>query len=697
MTAGGRGRIAAAGAVWAASWFLVAASALLTWLADLPADPLPDVFLSEAPREIRRLAYPINVTVALVYGPASALVLARRPHPVGIALACYAVGSGLSAFGIQYGILGARVDDLPLWGLFAYAAGWAFVPGTFLAAAVPLLVTRGRLPRWQRGIVITTGALAALATFISLTNQGESPPRNPLGIDVAAYQSSLPPLYTLLSGLVLAISLLSCGVVFARWRRTRRRRARFGFAWLAIGQLFVTASYIAQALPEYLGTPRWVIDFALLTPVVGQILFPAGIVVVILGERLWGVDLVVSRVLLWLLLSVSGVVLYLALVAVVPATIGASGALAFVAPVVIALAVLPLRGWLQRRIDRLVYGEGADAGALLARLGERIGELPPGPDGIQELADTLRRVLRLGWVQVRTANLSIASGAGDEEHAVRAPLTIGETHLGELSAGPVAGQRLDRRTRTVLADVAGLVATVVRLAESHAVLDAAHSALAARRAEERRAIRRELHDGLGPALAGTGFALAAVENLAPSDPDRARELLSELSEDVRARALEVRALADDVSAPRFEPDELAEMLSRLARRFESPLLQVRSDVSAAGRLPADVAEGLYFIAAEAVANAVRHAGARRVTARVRANDTTATLEVVDDGSGIPASASSGVGMASMRERAAALGGELAVSTGEAGTSVRVRIDWNTAATDGELVRRNAVPIRDGVL
>ncbi|GGH38157.1 sensor histidine kinase [Microbacterium album] len=712
MTAATRGRVGVAAAVWGASWLLVAASAFLAWGARLPTDPLPDVFLSEAPQEIRRLAYPIDVTVALVYGPASALILARRPHPVGIALACYAVGSGLAAFGIQYGLLGTRVDGLPLWGLLAYAAGWAFVPGTFLIAAVPLLVTRNRLPRWQRGVVMGTGAIAAVATVASLTNQAPVPPRNPLGVDVAAYQAMLPPVYTTLSGLALAISLLSCGVVFARWRASRRRRARFGLAWLAVGQLFVTASYIAQALPEYVGAPRWIIDFAFLTPVLGQILFPAGIVVVILGERLWGVDIVVSRVLLWLLLSVSGVVLYLAVVALVPATIGAGGALAFVVPVVIALAVLPLRGWLQRRIDRLIYGEGADAGALLGRLGGRIGELPPGAAGVRELADTLRRVLRLGWLEIRTAELHVSSGSARTADAVRTPLTIGDTPLGELTAGPVPGQRLDRRTRTVLADVAGLVATVVRLAESHRLLEAARAALAARRAEERRAIRRELHDGLGPALAGTGFALAAAVNIGPSDPERARALLTELADDVRERAREVRALADEVSTPQFEPDELPEMLSRLAGRFDSPQLRVRADATGAADLSADIAETLYFITAEAIANAVRHGGARSVTARVRATEEAAVLEVVDDGSGIPSDAVPGVGMASMRERAAALGGELTVSTSSSGTSVRVRIAREPAgahlgALDRPPMPAEAaapgaeavppVPIRDGAL
>jgi signal transduction histidine kinase len=681
MSAGGRSqsvRLGVAISVWGASWGLVLASLAIGWIADLPAEPLPGIFLSEAPAEVRTLAYDIDITVAIIYGPVSALILARRPwHPVAIILSVYAVGSGLAAFGIMYGLLGAQLPGLPLWGFFTYTAGWAFVPGTFLVASVPLLVTRRRIPRWQRAIVVLGAALAAAATFISLTQQGPQPPQNPFGIEHAAYQAVLAPLYTALSAGALAISTVSCVVVFARWLRMRGP-GRMGLAWLALGQFFVTLSYLAQALPAQLGAPPWVLDFALLTPVLGQILFPAAIIVVVLGQRLWGVEVVVSRLLLWTLLSFSGVVLYLAVVAVFPVALSGTGTLALLAPVVIALGLLPLRSWLQGRIDRLIYGEGADPGRLLRRLGDRMGELSPGPEGLRELAETLRRVLKLGWVSIQTAELDAAAGVRTDAEVSRIPFGSAGSSIGELHVHARPGQRLDRRTVTVLSDVAGLVATVARLAQSYIHLESARDALTARRSEERRAIRRELHDGLGPALAGIGFGLAAVENLAPTQPARARALLAELADDMHERVREVRALADEVSAPPRDTADLAGALTRLARRFDSPGLRVRTDVTDTSGLPASTAETLYLVAAEAVSNAVRHSGARVVTIRLRATGQETTLEVHDNGTGIPTDALPGVGMTSMRERVAPHNGTLTVSSSPSGTAVTARMPLDSA-------------------
>ncbi len=336
-----------------------------------------------------------------------------------------------------------------------------------------------------------------------------------------------------------------------------------------------------------------------------------------------------------------------------------------------ALTVLPLRGWLQRRIDHLVYGDGADPAHLMARLGGRIGELPPGPEGLQSLAHTLRTVLRLGWVRIEADGIDVSSGRHRDTAALALALPGGDA--GALHAQPLPGQGLDRRTRTVLRDVAGLVATVVRLAQSYAVLDAARASLAARRAEERRAVRRELHDGLGPALAGIGFGLAAVENLAGS-PERASALLRELADDVRARAGDVRALADAVSAPRAgETADLVGALHRLTRRFDSPQLRVTASLPPALALPGEHAEALYFIAAEAVSNAVRHSGAGAVNIRLRGTADGVELHVADDGVGIPPHAPTGVGMSSMRERARGVGGSLTISTDPAGTTVLARV------------------------
>lgn len=666
-------RRVAAGAVWAVSWALALASLVIAWVAALPTAPLPGVFLSQAPLPIRASFDDIGVTVALIYGPVAALILARRPHPVGVILAVHAVGSGIAAFGVQYGLLGARIDDLPLWGLAAFAAGWGFVPGTFMTAALPLLVTRRRVPPWQVALVVLCGVIALLAFFASLTQQSVPEPRNPFAIHDAAYQAVLPGFYTVLSFAAVAISIVSCVVLVVRWA-TASGRDRVGLAWLTLGQVFLTASYLALVLPDGLSLPAWIVDFGLIAPVLGQVVYPAAILVVVLGQRLWGVELVVSRVILWSLLSISGVVLYLVVVLAVPRLLpGADGAW-LLAPIVIAIAVQPIRRWLQRRIDRLIYGDGADPAVLLTRLGDRIGELEPGPAGLRELSEALRRVLRLGSVEVRSVSSTIVEVAGVASgEPVVVPLERRGRRIGELRVRPLEGQRLDRRTLAVLGDVAGLVAAAVQLVEANLVLEQARGDLVAERAEERRAIRRELHDGLGPALAGIGFGLAAVENLLPAQPAKAGELLGELADDLARRARDVRDLANAVTPSPLDGATLAEAIDELVRRFDSDELRVVAAIDASPALAPSVQDALYFIAAEALANAARHAGATRIDVDIAGHGDLVELAVSDDGQGIAADAPRGVGLASMRERAEELGGTLDLPPSGRGTIVRVRI------------------------
>lgn len=667
-----RRRVAAI-TVWTLSWAFAVASLLIAWIAALPTAPLPGVFLSQAPLAMRASFDDIGVTVALIYGPVAALILARRPHPVGVILAIHAVGSGIAAFGVQYGLLGAQVEGLPFWGLAAFAAGWGFVPGTFMTAALPLLVTRRRIPRWQLAIVVVCGIVATAAFLASLTQQSVPEPRNPFAIDDAAYQAVLPGLYTALSFAAVGISLVSCGVLIARWA-TASGRDRVGLAWLTLGHVFLTASYLALVLPEGLALPTWVVDFGLVAPVLGQVLYPAAILVVVLGQRLWGVEFVVSRVILWSLLSISGVILYLVVVLAAPRLLpGADGAW-FVAPILIAVAVQPIRSWLQRRIDRLIYGDGAEPAVLLTRLGDRVGELEPGPAGLRELSDALRGVLRLGSVEVRSESSDLVEVAGTASGApVVVPLMSRGQRIGELVVRPLEGQRFDRRTLAVLGDVAGLVTAAVQLVESNLVLERARGDLVARRAGERRALRRELHDGLGPALAGIGFGLAAVENLLPANPRQAGELLDELAADVARRARDVRELAGEVTPSPLDGATLAEAVDELARRFDSDELRVVARIQPSPTPAPAVQDAVYFIAAEALANAVRHAGATRIEIGITVLDDAVEAIVADDGRGLPAAIEPGIGLGSMRERAEELGGTLVVERRARGTLVRARI------------------------
>lgn len=192
-------------------------------------------------------------------------------------------------------------------------------------------------------------------------------------------------------------------------------------------------------------------------------------------------------------------------------------------------------------------------------------------------------------------------------------------------------------------------------------------------------LRRELHDGIGPALAGVGFGLAAVDNLRVGDPAAAGELATRLAQDLREQLGEVRRVARSVRADRTV-FELSVELSELAADFAGSGVEVTVDAPAAWRVPARAIRPLYLVAAEGVHNAVRHSGAAVVAIRLVEDDDAVVLTVADDGHGFDASAvAGGVGLTTMREHAAEAGADLTLDAGPAGTTIRFRVDTRAGA------------------
>lgn len=662
----GGGRLVAGIVVWVVSWMLALGALWLGVSLGLPRGPLPGTVLSVAPADVRALFWWIGVTVALVYGPVTFLLFSRRINVVGIILAVHAVGSALGSFGTQWGMLGAQHPGLPAWGLLAFSAGWAYVPGTFMTPVLALLVTHARLPRAQRALVWIGVVNAVIATLVSLTQQSVASPRNPLAIDHDRWQAALPQLYLWSSVAALGLAVITGTILLLRWLRSAGA-SRTGLAWLTLGHVFLTVSYAVLVLPEQASLPPRVLDYGLAAPILGQVIYPAAILVAVLGQGLWGHRAVVSRILLWALLTFSGIALYVVIVLTIGGLLPTAQGLAVLVPVVIALAIQPLRSWIQRRVDHLVYGEGVDAATLLDRLRSRIGEVDAGPSGLRGLCAALRRVLRLASVEVFSGATLIA-GAGA---AVGEPIRIrlpGES-TGELVVTAPGGQRLDRRSLAVLRDLAGLVAASLHLAESTRHLEQARDDLFAQRAGERRAIQRELHDGLGPALAGIGFGLAAAANLAPGNPAKAADLLAELEQDLARRARAARSLAGQMLGSPLDGVPLAEALTELAGRFRTEHLAVRPSIDPSCQLPQTHQDAAYFIAAEALTNAVRYSGATEIEVGLTVASGTATVWVSDNGTGLAFEHRPGVGLTSMRQRARALGGELTLTSSELGVRV----------------------------
>jgi signal transduction histidine kinase len=228
----------------------------------------------------------------------------------------------------------------------------------------------------------------------------------------------------------------------------------------------------------------------------------------------------------------------------------------------------------------------------------------------------------------------------------------------------------------LLEDLARQAEVAVHAVRLTADLQRSREHLVGTREEERRRLRRDLHDGLGAQLAGLNVQAGALRRLIPRDPDAADALVVELRDELRSAIADIRRLVYDLRPPALDDLGLLEALRRLAERYGSEDDQLRVLVEAPEDIPdfpAAVEVAVYRITQEALTNVARHARAQTCVVRLVVKDDV-TLEIVDDGVGIYAERSAGVGLSSMRERASELGGSCVVqSTREGGTRVLVRL------------------------
>ncbi len=329
-----------------------------------------------------------------------------------------------------------------------------------------------------------------------------------------------------------------------------------------------------------------------------------------------------------------------------------------------------------------MYGERDDPYAVVSRLGERL-EATLAPEAVlPTIVQSVKEALKLPYAAIALrANGSeprVAASVGKAvEKPLRLPLTYQSEPVGELLLGPRApGETFDpadRRLLEGLARQAGVAAFAVRLTTD---LQRSRERLVAAREEERRRLRRDLHDGLGAQLAGLNVQAGTLRRLIGSDPEAADEVVVELREELRGAIADIRRLVYDLRPPALDDLGLLAALHQLAERYGAQGEQLRVVVEAPEdlpHLPAAVEVAVYRIAQEALTNVVRHAQAKSCFVRLAVNESV-TLDIVDDGVGIPAGRSAGVGLSSMHERAAELGGRCVVEKdSEGGTQVLVRL------------------------
>ncbi len=320
------------------------------------------------------------------------------------------------------------------------------------------------------------------------------------------------------------------------WRRFRGPvEERRGLGLLALGTALMALSFLrCSARGPTRRAPR---APAHAPRVPGAV--PAAILVCVLRNRLWGIDLVLSRATVAAMLAVGLAVVY-AVVVVLATTVVDGPAAQVVAAVGVALAVQPLHTWLRHRVRTLVYGEGNDPGRAALSVGRHLSSASTADDLVVSLAVGVREALRLESVTIeRSAPGPTASGspagpapwAGPEDHpsgdAVTLPVEHGGRVLGRVHVVARAGERLDARTRDALGSSCPCSVPVSRSPGAHE-LEEARDATTRARLAERRVIRRELHDGVGPWLVGLRLGLQGARNTLRTDPEAAAAVLDAL-------------------------------------------------------------------------------------------------------------------------------------------------------------------------
>jgi signal transduction histidine kinase len=663
--------------------------------------------------------------LSLAFPTVGALIASRLPtNPIGW-IFC---GSGLLHIGQRFTTAYA---DYALLENFAFPGGEVMAwfstlvayKGTVLAGVfVMLLFPNGRLlsRRWRilAWMAVCGAALTELyAAFYPRDLPTHGYVANPFGIvGVIGGRITTYEFFTASAlvgeGLLLTSILAALFSLFVRLHRARgdERQQLKWFLYAAVpagvGFGFVFLSFILANFTEVVfGTlliPFWGIDEYILNVAEFTLLVvPVFTYIAILRYRLYDIDVVINRTLLYGSLSACIVGIYVLAVVALGALFQTQGniAVSLLATGLVAVLFQPLRSRLQRGVNRLMYGERDDPYAVISRLGKSL-EAALAPDTVlPTVVKTIAQALKLPYAAIllkegegfRTA-ASYGSPRGEPEAL---PLVYQRVEIGRLVIATRApGEGFSGADRRLLEDLARQAEVAVHAVRLTADLQRSRERLVTTREEERRRLRRDLHDGLGPTLASFALKVDAARKLVSRKPEDAEMLLSRLKEQTQDTVTDVRRLVYGLRPPAL--DDLG-LVAAIRQQAESQGFVAYEDFSGAAgdavsgesglvfsleapgdmpTLPAAVEVAAYRIAQEAITNVARHAHAKTCRVRLSVDRGSGVLEVeiTDDGAGVPEVRVAGVGLSSMRERAEELGGTLAVEPKpEGGTRVLARL------------------------
>ena len=629
--------------------------------------------------------------IAIIFSAlVGSLVVSRRPtNPVGwcflISAVCYAL-FGTSMEYARYGLI-THPGTVPLSDRLAVLPDVLVLPGIGLPLGIlPLYFPSGHLlsRRWRPVARFVAGFLIVGATYEAVRPGAmDHMPGviNPVGI--TALQPIVPVADTVSLVVWLGIVLAAVASIVVRFRRSRGVE-RLQMKWLTFAVVAWFGLVIATTIAQYFSEPLGRVLDATLAFAFAGIPLAAGIA--ILRWRLYDIDNIINRTLVYGVLTVCVISLYVFVVGYLGAVFargapaGSNLAISLVATGLVAVLFQPLRDRVQRAINQLLYGQRDEPYAVLSHLGQRLeGNLTPGAV-LPTIVETVGMALKLPYAAIIVKQQEIRRVAAEygraRDELLRLPLTYQGEAVGELLLAPRAPGEVftpaDHRLLDMVARQAGVAAHALRLTTDlqQLTVDLQHSPeqLIASREEERRRLRRDLHDGVGPTLASLAQRLDVARRLVERDPAAAATLLSELKGQVKGTLADIRRLVYALRPPVLDEFGLVSAIREHAAQIHQPgALEIVVDVAEPlPPLPAAVEVAAYRIVLEAVTNVVRHAEARECVIRLDltgiGNRQALSVEIRDDGRGMPDDQRAGVGLTSMRERAQELGGVWEVQT-----------------------------------
>ncbi|MBA2286506.1 MAG: GAF domain-containing sensor histidine kinase [Ktedonobacteraceae bacterium] len=606
------------------------------------------------------------LAIAVTYSLALLLMWKKSDDRVAFLMACALIAVGTTGFSAGSTAFAATV---PLWMLphnillffqaFIYLPLYCFFPdGHFV-------------PRWSRWVVLPIIVFFFVGIFFPYLI-----PHNPL---------------TLIMSIVLGTPggfvFVACSLIY-RYRRTSAYEQRQQIRAVLFCIVIIALSQVVFALPvvfnnSLIYSAYYSIGGILVTYAI--IIAHIFIVIAIMRYHLWNIDLLIRRTLVYGGLSVGVIGLYVLTVSSLGIVFQAQGnvLISLVATGFIAVVFQPLRLFLQRSASRLLFGERDDPYRVLAQLGQHLeGTITP-EVMVPTLVETVARALKFPFVAISrhaeaqgaTTDLEAAYGeVPDDVSLIQIPLVYQQEAIGSLVLAPrQRGEALtppDRRLLTALAPQIGAAVHAMRLTadlkQANLALQSSREHLVTTREEERRRLRRDLHDGLGPQLSSQVLTLTAASRLLSQDVGKAESLLSDAIIHAQDAIVDIRRLVYALRPPALDDLGLVAALQEQINHYRTGGVQIT--LHAPESLPplsAAVEMACYRIVQEALTNVIRHAHAQ--TCRVQFMvDTQVVLEVQDDGQGISPMMRQGVGFTSMRERAEELGGSFAWFAGEQG-------------------------------